>query len=279
MHLESYLDELICPKCHKGLKAESDKLVCMGCNTVFPVKNNIPLFCSEVIGGTDMEKEFNYWNEKNNTTDNLYENMPDEAFNRLITLFNISPNTKGLELGCGDGPFSRRINNTDNFGLDISFPLLNISKNMKAIQGSALELPFADEHFDWVIYAFSLHHMPDPSVALEEAFRVLKKGGRIYIVDPNYYHPIRFLTRKPGTLLRTHVFKYLSPEERWVPVHRIKKAFGAKRVSLVKVRYITPEFNSTSLTGAIQRIVPKILNFWPFNIFVHSYYLVEGRKG
>ena len=35
------------------------------------------------------------------------------------------------------------------------------------------------------------HHFPDKDAFEKEALRILKPGGKIYIADPNFPHPIR----------------------------------------------------------------------------------------
>jgi ubiquinone/menaquinone biosynthesis C-methylase UbiE len=206
--------------------------------------------------------------------------MSDVAYQELIDIFHLPNNTRGIELGCGDGPFARRLQyrNLDIYGLDISFPLLQLTENMTPIQGNALKLPFKDNFFHWVIYAFSLHHIPHTTNALEEAIRVLDDTAKIYLVEPNYYHPVRFLTRKPETFLRTHVFTYLSPDEHWIPLFKIKKILRKNHVVIDKVIFLTPEFESSTLSGRLQRLLGKILNFWPANMVTQSYYIVIGTK-
>jgi SAM-dependent methyltransferase len=46
-------------------------------------------------------------------------------------------------------------------------------------QADAEALPFDPETFDAVVNGFGLCHLPNPDVALREAFRVLKRGGRV----------------------------------------------------------------------------------------------------
>ena len=47
----------------------------------------------------------------------------------------------------------------------------------------AEELPFEDSSFDAIIMGESLHHLHNPETAFEEAVRVLKKNGKLFIYD------------------------------------------------------------------------------------------------
>ena len=46
-------------------------------------------------------------------------------------------------------------------------------------QADAEALPFETDTFDAVVVAFGMCHLPNPDLALREAFRVLKRGGRV----------------------------------------------------------------------------------------------------
>ena len=68
-------------------------------------------------------------------------------------------------------------------GLDFSVTQVRLARQrypgIRFEQGDAEALPFDGDTFDAVVNAFGLCHLPRPDVALGEAFRVLKPGGRV----------------------------------------------------------------------------------------------------
>jgi demethylmenaquinone methyltransferase/2-methoxy-6-polyprenyl-1,4-benzoquinol methylase len=53
----------------------------------------------------------------------------------------------------------------------------------KFVEANAEELPFADESFDAYTIAFGIRNVPRIEVALSEAWRVLKRGGRFLCLE------------------------------------------------------------------------------------------------
>nr|XP_029117654.1 2-phytyl-1,4-beta-naphthoquinone methyltransferase, chloroplastic isoform X1 [Elaeis guineensis] len=58
-------------------------------------------------------------------------------------------------------------------------------KNIKWIEGDALDLPFADSCFDAMTVGYGLRNLLDKQRAMKEIFRVLKPGSRVSILDFN----------------------------------------------------------------------------------------------
>jgi SAM-dependent methyltransferase len=56
----------------------------------------------------------------------------------------------------------------------------------QAVQADAHSLPFAAERFDGAWADRTFQHLADPVTALGEMVRVVKPGGRVVVVDPDY---------------------------------------------------------------------------------------------
>ncbi|EUJ19635.1 ubiquinone/menaquinone biosynthesis methyltransferase [Listeria aquatica FSL S10-1188] len=77
-------------------------------------------------------------------------------------------------------------------GLDFSSNMLQVGEakvaksglqNIELMQGNAMELPFADNSFDYVTIGFGLRNVPDYLAVLKEMYRVLKPGGQAVCLD------------------------------------------------------------------------------------------------
>lgn len=104
-----------------------------------------------------------------------------------------SPGSLGiLDVGCGTGANLGLLSHLgEAIGVDISRNALRCSsaRGLTSIAGAdACCLPFADEHFDYVVMMDVLYHkmVPDKLGVLSEARRVLKPGGTLLLNVPAY---------------------------------------------------------------------------------------------
>jgi ubiquinone/menaquinone biosynthesis C-methylase UbiE len=71
----------------------------------------------------------------------------------------------------------------DPVGIDISAEQVRMARvrypTVRFEQADAEALPFDSHTFDAVVNGFGMCHFPNPDIALREAFRVLKRGGRV----------------------------------------------------------------------------------------------------
>jgi ubiquinone/menaquinone biosynthesis C-methylase UbiE len=96
-----------------------------------------------------------------------------------------------LELGSGLGILAAQISKKLSAGklTGIEISSYQIAKcppeteNLAFLQGDARELPFENNAFDVVYCRYILEHVPDATSVLQEARRVLRPGGSLYIQE------------------------------------------------------------------------------------------------
>ena len=120
---------------------------------------------------------------------------------------------KILDIGCGTGKLAIYIKeetNSEVTGVDPMQEQIEKAKQ-KARSAevafdvqSAEELNYVDGTFDVVVSLKALHEMDNPDAALRESLRVLREGGRIYIID--------WIGGAAGTASHGHASKYFTIE-------------------------------------------------------------------
>ena len=101
-----------------------------------------------------------------------------------------------LDLGCGEGSrLNFLVNNSSGYGIDISKNAVTKANkkypNLKITQSNLYKLPFKENSFHLVYSAFVIEHLEHPEIMINEARRVLIKGGIFVIIAPNYGAPNR----------------------------------------------------------------------------------------
>lgn len=86
-----------------------------------------------------------------------------------------------LDVGCGEGRLAASLDGGIRWvGVDSSALQLASNPYRPVVRADMCALPFGDETFAEVAHLWCLYHVPDPSVAIREARRVLRPGGRYY---------------------------------------------------------------------------------------------------
>jgi ubiquinone/menaquinone biosynthesis C-methylase UbiE len=113
---------------------------------------------------------------------------------RLIDVIDLEPTDHILDVGCGTGwaviLLSKIVTSGQACGIDLSDGMIEKARlNAAGIEGvefrcaDAEEIPYPDASFDYVICSSSFHHYPNPVISLKQFRRVLKPGGKSYILD------------------------------------------------------------------------------------------------
>lgn len=97
--------------------------------------------------------------------------------------------TSALDVGCGEGRFSRMLRGlgVPTIGIDPTARLIDEARRRDPDGdyqlGSAEDLRFSDDAFDLVVSYLTLIDIPDVAKAIAEMSRVLKPGGRLLIAN------------------------------------------------------------------------------------------------
>jgi SAM-dependent methyltransferase len=86
-----------------------------------------------------------------------------------------------LDIGCGEGRLAASLEGRANWvGVDSSSLQLESNPYRPLVRAQMHTLPFGDETFAEVTHLWCLYHVAIPSLAITEAKRVLRPGGRYY---------------------------------------------------------------------------------------------------
>lgn len=153
-------------------------------------------------------------------------------YDDLIKELEINPNDAVLDVGCGTGTVLRFISSNTpirGYGLDVSTEMLDVARKKNPSfdfrRGDSKKLPYADSSMDVIMACMAYHHFADQKSFREEARRVLKSNGRLYICDPRFPWIARtfFNTRFKDTGFRSTKQNAADFTESGLKVERIAK--------------------------------------------------------
>jgi len=109
---------------------------------------------------------------------------------QVIELARLNNNSILLDLGTGTGDLARQalgqFPQAKIIAADFTLEMMRVGKKRGALNFSsadALHLPFHDSSFDAVVSGFLMRNVIDLQKTLQEQYRILKKRGRIAILD------------------------------------------------------------------------------------------------
>lgn len=172
------------------------------------IRKNLMQYYSEELGLSDVERRI----EKR-----INRERGKYRIDKLDKLINIQ-NKKLLDVGSGWGEYVVEAyeRGAIAYGVDPDAELLEISNLLigkRGIfrKGYAEKVPFEDNSFDIVICCDVLEHVNDPRESIREMMRVLKEGGSLYLLVPNYLYPreahykIRWVPLMPKSIAKIYL--------------------------------------------------------------------------
>ncbi|MBL7150551.1 methyltransferase domain-containing protein [Candidatus Microgenomates bacterium] len=153
---------------------------------------------------------------------------------------------KVLSVGCGTGTLeiklAEKFPNSKIVGLDLSPKMVKQARlksktlaNVEFIEGNSESLPFNKKSFDVVLCIHSFHHYSNQEIALQEAFRVLKKNGNFIMIEglkDSLTGKLKILFNKT----------FLEPGTRHYSSNQLKKLIQKSGFKKVNIRRITPVY-------------------------------------
>ncbi len=197
-----------------------------------------------------------------------YETQP---FMQKLCKFDAFKGKALLEIGCGLGTdllqFARH--GAVVTGVDLTEESVALAKKrfeLYGVQGTfctadAENLPFADNSFD-VVYSFGvLHHTPNTQKAIDEVYRVVKRGGEIVIML-YHKHSLHVWLGVPLYFLYGLSKGKLWGYEEWVRIYDGKDNPLGKAYSRAELRRMFAKFKDVRFQtcDTIRRRFPKWLN-------------------
>jgi demethylmenaquinone methyltransferase/2-methoxy-6-polyprenyl-1,4-benzoquinol methylase len=158
----------------------------------------------------------------------------------VIKLARLTNNASLLDLGTGTGDLAReavlQFPQAKVTAADFTLAMMRVGQKTSPLNFStadALRLPFNNASFDAVISGFLMRNLIDLQKGIEEQFRVLKKGGRIVILDTTRPNP-------KGNLLSPFI---------WIHMHIIIPALGGLLTGVSEAYRYLPETTEGFVTA------------------------------
>jgi demethylmenaquinone methyltransferase / 2-methoxy-6-polyprenyl-1,4-benzoquinol methylase len=137
---------------------------------------------------------------------------------RVVELARLTPRSYILDLGTGTGDLAReavaQFPRAKVVAADFTLEMMRVGQKkgvLNFFSADALRLPFSDSALDAVISGFLMRNVVDLQAALQEQYRVLKKRGRIVILDTT--RPKKHLF---SPLIRLHMHVVIPVLGRWL---------------------------------------------------------------
>jgi len=158
---------------------------------------------------------------------------------------------KVLDVGCGYGGLIQDIH---KYNLNFSFVGIDLSKTMvqigrefnkdvdaRFIRGRADKVKLKKDSFDLIICKDTFHHFKNPIAVIKNMYRLLRKGGHIYILDLKRNSPEALVTQVFRNIAETNIVnavQYFNSVRAAYKVNEIKELLKKAKIRGGKVKEI-----------------------------------------
>ncbi len=174
----------------------------------------------------------NYLKTRYSSQSHPYTSYPAKLTHYLFNIFNMHEGMKMLEPGVGRGEHLREYKKLGLkvYGTDISIEAQELSPDLdiSLIDSDEQRLPFDDNSFDIVYSKSFIEHLRNPLDFIYEAYRVLKPGGMLITLTPDWEVQYRKFYDD-----YTHVSPFTS-----ISLSEIQEAAGFQNINVSKFRQL-----------------------------------------
>lgn len=183
------------------------------------------------------EKSKKYYNHIANTYDHSFDGLVTIKFkNFLLEDIIIHPNDAVMDIACGNGTLLKMVSERwkiRGFGLDIAENMIKNAKikcpDMTFEVSSCERSSLPSQSIDVIIVCAAYHHFPDVKAFAQEANRLLKPSGWLYIAEI-YFPFFRILTNPLLRYWKAGDVKCYSPKE----IRENFESFGFEQIGFKK---------------------------------------------
>jgi SAM-dependent methyltransferase len=165
-------------------------------------------------------------------TGRLLDGFFEEVVSHLLAP---QKNERVLDIGCGSGNHLLLLNKLglDIYGVDASSYMIDVAKKRLGNQcelkvGSAEDLPYSDNEFDYSLLINTLEFLDDPVKGLLEAGRVAKRKVLICVINGFSLH---YLGARARGLFDESLLRHIKPYTLWQIKSYVQQTFGAVPVA------------------------------------------------
>ena len=117
-------------------------------------------------------------------------NYPEQLVKYLADRFNLSQGMTLLELGCGRGDFLKQFRKIGmkccGIDRDIAAKEYSPELDIRIADLAVEKFPFEDNSIDIIYHKSVIEHFYSPDHLMKQSFRVLKPGGKLIILTPDW---------------------------------------------------------------------------------------------
>ena len=251
MHIDELINLLVCPRHQTDLLflKNTNEIICNKCGGEgsFKVLNSDP---AKIDFKNNFSTGLSTGSSEENSDTRAWSNWRKENLKFLLSR-NLNKDGLGLDIGAGDAQFHPFLKLENLVSIDFT----NYS-GINVICDFNLNIPFASETFNFILMTNLLEHLYDDRI-IAEAYRLLKKGSRLYVTvpfllgvhqKPYDYHRYTYLYLEKKLSQEGFEIEYFSPSG----------DFGTFQ-TLVE-HYFRFKIDSGSLTAKVLWQIQKIIN-------------------